>query len=815
MGTYVGNAQEAGAAGEAEYLSRKGKGPMDDTEFNAVVSGALMQSVQFVDFELSPERAKATEYYLGKPFGNEEEGRSQVVLTEVRDAVNGIVPSLMRIFFGSENVVEFVPTRADCVEQAAQATDFIRYVFTEDNNGFLQTLSVLKDGLIRKIGIFKWGWDDSDEFKSYKLQGVTEQEMELLAADDDIDIAKAEKTPTLRLDQMAYEKAHDQWKMQCDQIKAQFAQAQKLQAAQPPQPGQPPAPPAQPPQMPPEPPKPPQLHSIELRRTVKGGRARLWSLPPEEFIFNREARDLDSALLVAHRTAKTRGQLIALGVSEEDLAAHAGADDAATDVTLRGNAEELARRDVAGVGRVFGFGYTVDPELGRADDKVLYTEAYITIDYDGDGVAELRKICCIGPQYHPISNDPADERPFAVFIPDPEPHTMLGGSWADRTMDIQRIKSFLLRGTLDSLSASIFPRTIYTEGQASVADILNTAIGAPIRERTPNSVRSFAHLFTGKEVFPFFSLMDDIVERRTGQEKGAQGLDADALQSMDKGGVAAVVSAAQLQTELVARIFAESTFKPLFRGLLRLVIGNQPKTRVVRLRGSWVDVDPRLWDAAMDVSVNVGLGTTFVDKKIAILMQTASEQKDILTQMGLQNPMTSLSQLSNTYAKILELQGFKDATSYFNKVDPKWAPPPTPPPVDPNAAIAEATVNVQKLRTTGELAIQRDKITMEREKNAFDHAIALKKLDDDVVMRKYVADAQFGAQMQQAQLDNALSTEAKETELTMQAHGMLHDQALDRATHEHSVNMDTRAADTADAETAADAASGGAEESAE
>jgi hypothetical protein len=543
---------------------------------------------------------------------------------------------------------------------------------------------------------------------------------------------------------------------------------------------------------------------------VKGGRARLWSLPPEEFIFNREARDLDSALLVAHRTGKTRGQLIALGVSEEDLLEHAGADDSATDVTLRGNAEELARRDVAGVGRVFGFGYTVDPELGRADDKILYTEAYLTIDYDGDGVAELRRICCIGPQYHPISNDPVDERPFAVFIPDPEPHTMLGGSWADRTMDIQRIKSFLLRGTLDSLSASIFPRTIYTEGQASVADILNTAIGAPIRERTPNSVRSFAHVFTGKEVLPFFGLMDEIVERRTGQEKGAQGLDADALQSMDKQGVQAAISAAQLQTELVARIFAESTLKPMFRGLLRLLIGHQPRTRVVRLRGAWTDVDPRMWDAAMDVSVNVGLGTTFVDKKIAILMQTASEQKDILTQMGLQNPMTSLAQLSNTYAKILEYQGFKDASSFFNAVDPHWAPPPTPPPVDPNAAIAEATVNVQKLRTTGELAIQRDKIVMEREKNAFDHAIALKKMDDDIVMRKYAVDAQFGAQMKQTELDNALTTESKETELTMQAHGMLHDQMMDRAGHQHQVAMDTRAADTADTVAAQPPAEGGA-----
>jgi len=785
----------------SEYMSRKGEGIMDEHDFDTIVGNALMQSVQFVDTELSPERAKATSYYLGKPFGNEEDGRSQVVLTEVRDAVNGIVPPLMRIFFGTDHTVEFVPTRADNVAQAEQATDYVRYVFNEDNPGFLNTLSVLKDGLIRKIGIFKWGWDDADETRSYKLQGLTQDELELLAADDDVELASTVEVPERKEDAFAYKKAMEAWNAQVAQIKAQASQVPAMgQASGAPSGGaQPPAPQ---PQLPPQPPAPPQLFDVEIRRTIKGGRARVWCVPPEEFIFNREARDLDSALIVAHRTDKTRGQLIALGIPEEEIDEHAGSDGS-TDVSLKGNAEELARRDVAGVGRVFGFGYTVDPEMGEANDKILYTEAYMTIDYDGDGVAELRRICTIGPQYHPVSNDPADERPFAVFIPDPEPHTMLGGSWADRTMDIQRIKSFLLRGALDSLSASIFPRTIYTEGQASVADILNTAIGAPIRERTPNSVRSFSHDFTGQQVFPFFGLMDEIVERRTGQEKGAQSLDADALQSMDKEGVQAAISSAQLQTELVARIFGESALKPMFRGLGRLLISHQPRPRMVRLRGKYAEVDPRTWDANMDVTVNIGLGTTFIDKKIQTLVATAAEQKDIITQMGLQNPLTSLAQLRNTYAKILSYQGYPDASMFFNDVDPNWAPPQTPPPPDPNQIMAEATLNVEKIKSARDLAIKKDELQLKREAQSFDHALAMKKLDNEVIMRKYAADAQFGAQMTTAKLNNDLETESRETELTMQAHGMLHDQALDRAAHAHTVNMDTRAADLNEQQAAA------------
>jgi hypothetical protein len=137
-----------------EYVSRKGQGRMDDEEFAAVVKKAIAESVSFVDNELSYDRAKATEYYLGKPFGNEEEGRSQVVMTDVRDTVDGMVPSLLRVFFGAEHAVEYEPTRPDTVEMAAQMTDYVRYVFEKDG-GFLKSLAVLKDGLIRKIGIFK------------------------------------------------------------------------------------------------------------------------------------------------------------------------------------------------------------------------------------------------------------------------------------------------------------------------------------------------------------------------------------------------------------------------------------------------------------------------------------------------------------------------------------------------------------------------------------------------------------------------------------------------------------------------------------
>src|SRR5512133_3563202 len=80
-----------------------------DEDINAIVSRAITDAVAYIDGEIAPERAKATEYYQGQPFGNEQDGRSKAVLTEVRDGIIGVLPSVIRVIHGPEHPVEFVP----------------------------------------------------------------------------------------------------------------------------------------------------------------------------------------------------------------------------------------------------------------------------------------------------------------------------------------------------------------------------------------------------------------------------------------------------------------------------------------------------------------------------------------------------------------------------------------------------------------------------------------------------------------------------------------------------------------------------------
>lgn len=688
---------------------RPGEGPMDDEELQSVLDSMLTDAVLFIDGELGPDRAKATDYFLGKPFGNEEDGRSKIVLTEVRDAILGALPSLIRPFHSSEHVVEFKPKGPEDVPQAAQKTDYVNYVYNQDNAGFMLTHSVLHDGLLNRLGVFKWGWEDGDT-EAHELKGVTvEQLLTLMTEDESIEITGGEQ--------------HEDG-------------------------------------------------TLDISLTRRGdGRCGVWAVPPEEFLFDRNARSIKSAQIVAHRLHKTRGELIAMGIDEETIDAHGGESS-----DLEDNQEVIARSfDDMGGGE--------DAEAGKANEKILYVEAYPYLDVDGDGVAELRKVCTIGPSYHVVENEPIDERPFAVYCPVPMPHTMVGQSMADLTMDLQLYKSSLLRGINDSLSLTIYPRTAYQEGLVSAEDMQNTEIGANIRSKAPpaQTIMAITTPFVGKEAMPLVDYVDQIKENRTGQAKGAIGLDADALQSSTSGAVEATVTASQAATEMQARIFAEMTFKPLFIGIAKTLHTHQPRARMVKLRNEWVEVDPRSWDAAMDVTVNVALGTGLVEQKVAVLGFIAQKQEQILQLLGPQNPLVTLKQYRDTLARMAELNGFRDASQFFQPITDEQlkqmaeAQAAAPPPPSPEMILAQAQIQIEQMKAQNDMQIAQQKHQLDAMKTSAELEFQQRKLaaDDDrqrdadardYELRKFEIETKYKVKMQEDAMYAEIERERAHTE---------------------------------------------------
>lgn len=778
--------------------ARKGEGKMSDEELKRIMHGLLSDASILVDGELSPLRAEATDYYLGKPFGNEEDGRSQIVLTEVRDVVHGTLPSLLRVFFGPERCVEFVPRDAvdpnliqKRVANAQQATDYVQYVFVEDNEGFLRTREVLLDGLIRKLGIFKWWWDPgvarSDTAEDLSLEDTLE-----LLSRTDINVISVVDSEYGDDDEEDADEAGDDDELS-PKAGAQDkpdANADDDDAAG------------------------GKRYTVEYT-TPAEGRVRIEALPPEEFLFNRLARGPYVATLIAHRTDLPKGDLIAMGVPEDVLDAHGGFN---SDPVLRTNVEAIERN-------VISQGIIGDPDSGESNILVRYVESFVRLDYNGTGESELMKVCTVGPEYFPVGDpEPVDEIPFAIFCPYPEPHTMLGQSMADLTMDIQRSKSFVARAVLDSLALSIFPRTTVVEGAATIEDVLNNEIGAVIRMKRDGAVQALAHPFTGAGAMPILEYFDAVLESRTGRDKGAMGLDADALQSSTKQAVNAAVTASQEQIEMICRLFAEQTLKPMFRGVYKLLVKHKPKARLMKLRGTYVNIDTSSWDAEMDVTVNVAMGISQTDERIAALTSIAQKQEEILQMLGPDNPIVSVPQLRETYARIIELSGFKDVSAFLKPIDPNWQPPaPQAPPPTPEQVTAQTNLQIEQMRTQKDLQIKQAELELKKQAQEFDQMLQVRKSAMDFTLRRYAIDAQFHADYTQGNLEADAAAEAQALEgalavrsqvaseqesqrsHALAAQDQAHDQALARNAQAHSQAMDQTAAAQAAAQPSAGA----------
>lgn len=660
--------------------------PMDDTELEALVAGELTDATSFVDAELSPVRARAIQYYRGEPFGNEEEGRSQVVSTDVRDTIAGVMPSLMRVFFGSKKVVQFVPRGPEDVATAEQATDYVNYIFSQDNDGFLVCHSVFKDALRGALGIAKYYWEEKVEVKTEHYTGLDENALTVLLSEPGVVGSAIES-----MDDPSYRPPINQ--MTGEEMTVDPMTGQPLPV--------------------------PQIYNVELKREYKSGRVVIEAVPPEEFLIDRRARSVEDSVIVAHRRMMRVSDLVALGYDEDEVRSQMGVYELDT------NDEYLARNPYA---ESYGPGGTQD------DKRVLYVEAYMRVDYDRDGIAELRKVCTIGPSYKMVMNEPCSHRPFALFCPDPEPHALIGLSIFDMTADLQRIKSAVMRNMLDSLSLAIHPRVGVVEGQVNMDDVLNTEVGGIIRQRAPGMVQPFSVPFVGQAAFPMLEYLDSVRETRTGMSKAAMGLDAGALQSTTRAAVAATVSASQQHLEMIARIFAETGMRALFKGILKLVVENQERPRVVRLRNQWVPIDPRSWDASMDVDVDVALGGGTEEQKVGVLTAVAQKQEQILQMMGPQNPLVSPQQYRNTLARLVEASGFKNVDEFF--LDPAMMPPPPPPPPPPpDPAMILAQVEQQKIMA--DIQNKQAELELKRQQMLLEDDRARDKQEAEMMLRAY------------------------------------------------------------------------------
>jgi hypothetical protein len=599
--------------------------------------------------ELQAERAKEMDYYLGREFGNEVTGRSQVVSRDVADSIEWIKPSLLRVFTSGDDVVNFDPRGPEDIEQAQQETDFVNFIITQKNNWFNTAYVWFTDGLIQKNGYVKAYWDEKIETEKETYQGKTDDEFAFILQDPDVEVV--------------------QHQARVVEYPMQTPMGPVMQGV--------------------------SVHDFTVQKKKTYGCAKFVNIPPERTIVSilHQAVDLEDADFVEHWEYKTLSDLRKEGFEiPDDIGDDTGGEFADEEEQARDRFNEDPLVDSE----------TNDPSMKRVKAR----ECWLRFDEDGDGIAELRHCLVVGNTV--LLNEEADFIPIAALTPRIMPHRHIGISVADAVMDIQLIKSTLQRALLDNVFFAINGRNAVDKNKVNLDDMLTVRPAGVVRvDGSPHdAVMPMTHNADFGPVLTSIQYFDAVRAERSGANKDAQQLSPDVLAKLPSGiAIAQLQNASQALIELIARVFAETGVKRLFRLVHALTLKHARQQEVVRLRNKWVTVDPRQWKTRMDMTISVGLGTGNKEQQMLMLERIMQMQMGLLP-LGLATRDT----IHHTASKFTQAAGFKDKDAFWP--DPKTTPPPPPQP-DPKVQAEMAKLQLQAQAAQQDAVLERQKAAQE------------------------------------------------------------------------------------------------------
>jgi hypothetical protein len=684
---------------------------MDQEKLKGILDSEIDNSLGYIQTDTTDERSKALEYYNREPYGNEVEGRSQIVTGEVAEVVDGALPQLLRVFTQSDEMVRFEPKSQGDEEKAKQATEYVNWVLNHDNEGVILFHNWFKDALLQKNGIVKVYWDEQVDVTKEEYKNLSEEELAVLLADEAVEVVSQEIITS------------------DDPL---FNNIDPLTGAM----------------------IPVNFYNVKLKKTTKTGKVIVENVPPEEFLISKKARTIADSPFVAHRRLITRSELIAMKFAKDVV------ETLPTWSDLTYTQERTARFSN---GENPDDNNTIDPSM----EEIEVYECYIKADMDGDGIAELRKVFYAGREI--LDDKEIDFVPFASICPIPMPHKFYGHSLADRTMDLQLIKSTVTRQILDNLYLTNNARMGVVEGQVNLDDMLTVTAGGVVRIKNPNAIVPLTVPATASQSFPMLQYLDSVQSKRTGVNDAQQGLDPNILQNATATAVAAVQSAAAGKIEMIARLFAETGVKDLFQKILQLLCKYQDKARVIRLRGKYITIDPREWTNGFDVSINVGLGTGNKQEQMAMVAMVLQKQEQILGTQGYNNPLVTITQYRQTLGRFIEAAGYKDSSEFFKEIPPELEqqianPQPQQAPVDPAVqaymAQAQAQMQIDQAKAQQQMALEQQKaeadLMLQQQKAQAEIQLKREKAMADLELKtaEFQAEAQLKAMQVGAQLTN-------------------------------------------------------------
>jgi hypothetical protein len=577
---------------------------MTDSELKALLQAERNASLGgTLTSDLSTERAKAMDYYNGDMSSEMPAvtGQSKAVSRDVADTIEGLMPTLMEIFEGGEEVIKFEPVGQEDEQAAEQETNYVNHVYSQKNPGFLISYTFIKDALLSKNGIVKVYWDKTEREERETYLDQDEETFTMLASQPDVEIMEHSTN-----------EGEDEYGI---------------------------------------------THDVTLVKKKSYGCCKIENVPPEEFGIRKDTRSLRDCNYCFHEPPRTEADLIAQGFDKTQVKS---LPTFGTTEDQEGEARNILNADEDS-----------SDTTNRATRRIRVVEHYVRMDYENDGKTTLYRVTTGGSQLQVLKRDgkpdvhPVDVIPFAAMTPVIMTHRFYGKSAADLVMDIQEIKTALVRGWLTNIYLMNNQRMEIAEshaGERTIDDILVNRPGGIVRTKQPGGLIPIVNQPIGVSLMPAIEYMDATREWRTGVTKQGQGLDPNALQNIGERAVLDAASAARAKTKLIARIFAETGFKDMFALIHGCIRKNDKQASTVRLKNKWVTVDPRNWITREDMTPTVGLGNGSRNEEAASLMNVLSIQKEM--KLG-GMPTVTDKNIYNTAAKLTERIGLRNPEPYF------------------------------------------------------------------------------------------------------------------------------------------------------
>lgn len=648
---------------------------LTNKDLSAIIQSHRADSLGVEDGQLSNERSVALDRYHGRPYGNEMEGRSAVVSRDLSEAVDWAMPAIMRVFTQSGAIAEFSPVSEEDEAQAEIETEYVNQVIMNDNNGWMVLHDAVKDTLLLKNGYVKHWWDESEKIEEVEYQGLAIEEAQKLMSDLDADGAQVEIT---------------------GQEESQIETPMGIIP----------------------------LFSLKLKIIRKIGRVRIEAVPAEEIRVSKKCRGyLSDSPFVEHVTRKTRSDLIEMGMDRDfvdGLAAYSSRDT---------GAQQFSRNSVSDETDTYG-----NSSLDKSMDEIEFCEAYIKVDFDGDGVAELRKVVTVANEIPDGEewNTPIPECAITGFVAKRVPHRHVGESLYDDLGDLQEIKTVLLRQLLDNVYMTNNSQTAVNE-RVNLADFMTSIPGGLKRIEGLDPVGgAFMPIVTPSiiaDILPVVDYIDNIKESRTGISRASTGMDPDTLSNVTKGAFMENMNRASQKVEMITRLIAETGVKEMVLRVHSLLIRYQDKARVIRMKGKYTPVNPQEWRERTDLTVKVGLGTGNEEERQRKLMLVSQLQQTMLAPSG----MVDAPHAFALFSDISKSLGFDMPEKYaISPNSPEYQEKMKQPPPDPAMQLEQMRLAdaAKRFQAESQLNEQSERLKAENKQREIQMQLELQAAND-------------------------------------------------------------------------------------